>query len=190
MDNSELTLWQAMRGRNRDLMAARVALPVLIALIYGIYKFVVLGVTAEHYLYTYLPVIGAVASLVSLMTFSAVVMTEERSVRAMFGALSGFVPYVFSLYLMGFLGGYGIWQSTNPFSIWGVVKGLFWIVLGYRLLRKFWIITEIASIPVSMPVNEMEKILYFKLGMKPKELLPLLADEQVLARQFNHSTQE
>jgi cytochrome c biogenesis protein CcdA len=58
--------------------------------------------------------------------------------------LSGFVPYFYSVYVMAVLGCYGIWSSIDPLSIFGVAVGVIWILLGYHMLRTFWIITELS----------------------------------------------
>jgi len=58
--------------------------------------------------------------------------------------LSGFVPYLYSIYVIAVLGIYGIWLSINPVSIFSIAAGLLWIVLGYYMLRSFWLITELS----------------------------------------------
>jgi hypothetical protein len=144
MTDRSLTLWQGLSGRERDLLTAKPTLPAVILLAYGVYKFFDLGTAVEHSLYTYVVTAGAAASIVCIFLYAvAAARPATRSIGAMLVGLSGFVPYFFSIYVMAVLGGYGIWLSINPLSVFGIIAGFIWIGLGYHMLRKFWIITEL-----------------------------------------------
>ena len=145
MGEQSLTAWQGMSGRNRDLMTAKPVIPALIALGFGCYKFFDLGTSAEFWPYTYVVTVGGAASIVCIFVFSvAAARPSKRSVAAMLVGLSGFVPYLYSIYVIAVLGIYGIWLSINPVSIFSIAAGLLWIVLGYYMLRSFWLITELS----------------------------------------------
>ncbi len=132
-------------GARQDLLVAKPTLPAVIALLYGAYKFFDLGVAPSHFLYTYVPTIGAIVSAVCVFMYVFTMTVEtKRSVGQMLMALSGFVPYAFSLYLMGFLGVYSLWSLHSHFSIGTLLFGLFWIGMGYRMLYTFWQITELS----------------------------------------------
>lgn len=132
-----------MSDRERQLLAAKPIVPAVIALLYGAYKFFDLGFAIEHYLYTYVPVFGAVVSSICILLYLHA--GSKRSVKNMIMGLGGFVPYVFSLYLMGFLGAFSLWGLLSDFSIGTLVFGIVWIVIGYRMLYTFWMITEITK---------------------------------------------
>ena len=133
-----------LSGRDRDLLAAGPSVPAIIALLYGAYKFYDLGFATDNYLYTYVPILGATISVVCVLLYVNLIGKPGRSVIKSLIALSGFIPYAYSLYLMGFLGAYSLWLLLSNFTIGGLVFGLFWIVVGYRMLYTFWKITEIS----------------------------------------------
>jgi hypothetical protein len=113
----------------------------MIPLLYGFYKLYDLGFALEHYPYTYLVIFGALATNAIVPIYAKI--SGKWSVSKMLGAWSGFIPYFFSLYLMGFLGIYGLWGLTSVFSMWTLIFGVVWILVGYRILYTFWLITEI-----------------------------------------------
>ena len=138
-----------LSGPEQDLLAAKPLLPAVIAFLYGCYKYFDFGIAVEYYLYTYVPTLGAIASSVCIFLYG------EMASRRIFGrstrglpqvliAIGGFVPYAFSLYLMGFLGVYSLWGLLSNFTIGTLVFGIVWIALGYRMLYTFSIITEIS----------------------------------------------
>ena len=58
-----------LKGTKGDIMAARIEVPILAAMIYGIVEFIRLGWTQEYYLYTYASVLGGVAASAGLFTY-------------------------------------------------------------------------------------------------------------------------
>ena len=50
---------EELKGRKGDMLAARVAVPIFAAIIYGLYNFVLLGTSQDHYLYTSSPLWAA-----------------------------------------------------------------------------------------------------------------------------------
>ena len=128
------------------MLVAKPTLPAVIALLYGAYKFFDLGIAPDHYPYTYIPAIGAVVSAICVFLYAFMSFTApiKRSIGRMLVGLSGFIPYAFSLYLMGFLGAYSLWSLHSRFSIGTLLFGLFWIAMGYRMLYTFWQITELS----------------------------------------------
>ena len=130
-----------MDDAEKQLLAAKPITPAVVALLYGAYKFFDLGFAIQHYLYTYVPVFGAVVSSICIVLYLDA--GSERSIKNMIMGLSGFVPYVFSLYVMGFLGAFSLWGLLSNFTIGTLVFGIVWIFIGYRMLYTFWVITEI-----------------------------------------------
>ena len=43
---------EELKGAKGDMIAGRVAAPICVAIIYGIYEFIALGTSSENYLYT------------------------------------------------------------------------------------------------------------------------------------------
>jgi 4-amino-4-deoxy-L-arabinose transferase-like glycosyltransferase len=137
-----------LEGAKGNELAAEVAIPILFAIVYGIYNFVVLGVSQDHYLYTYAPVFGGIAALVGFLTYYFLVLSSSLGKRSWKNLLLllGLLPYLFSFYIVGFLGLYMIYRGTiQSFSIWSIIGGLFWTVIGYRGISKFHAITDSVS---------------------------------------------
>src|SRR5437016_2222579 len=103
-----MTVPDELKGAKGDMLAARVAVPILAAILYGIYKFVVLGVSQDHYLYTYIPTFGGAVAMVGLLTYYFLVVSSSLEKRSWKNLLLtfGFLPYLFSFYIIGFLGLY------------------------------------------------------------------------------------
>ena len=140
---------EKLSGPKQDLLIAAPTLPAVIAFLYGCYKFFDFGIAVEYYLYTYVPTLGAIVSSICIFLYADLAFRRifGRSTRGLPQALiafGGFVPYAFSLYLMGFLGVYSLWGLLSNFTIGTLVFGIVWIALGYRMLYTFWIITEIS----------------------------------------------
>jgi len=56
------TVAPELRGTKGDILAAKIEVPILAAMIYGIFNFIRLGWSLDHYFYTYAPVLGGVAA--------------------------------------------------------------------------------------------------------------------------------
>jgi len=134
-----------LSGRDEDLLMAKPLVPAVVAFIYGIYKFYDLGFSTDEYLYTYIPVVGSALSIISVwMYVSSMSVKPKRSISNMLKGYSGFIPYLFSLYLIGFLGLYSLWLLFSSFTFGTFMFGVVWVLLGYRMLYTFWVITEIS----------------------------------------------
>jgi hypothetical protein len=133
-----------LKGTKGDIIAARIEVPILVVMIYGIVEFVRLGWSQDHYLYTYAPVLGGVSASVGLFTYFFLVSAERKSNRKNLLVLFGFLPYFYALYIMGVLGLYTIYEGvTGKFSFWSMIGGVFWVFLGFHLIYRFYLMTEI-----------------------------------------------
>ena len=63
------TVAPELSGTKGDILAARIEVPILAGMIYGIVEFTRLGWSLDHYFYTYAPVLGGVAASVGLFTY-------------------------------------------------------------------------------------------------------------------------
>ena len=74
------TVAPELKGTKGDIIAARIEVPILIVMIYGIVGFIRLGWSQDHYLHTYAPVLGGVAASVGLfyLLFCCVRKTENK----------------------------------------------------------------------------------------------------------------
>jgi hypothetical protein len=138
------TVAPELMGTKGDILAARIEVPILAAIIYGIVEFVRLGWSLEHYFYTYAPVLGGVAASVGLFTYFFLVSMERKRSRKILLVLLGFLPYFYSLYIIGVLGLYTMLEGiVGVFSFWSMIGGVFWVFIGFHLIYRFYLMTEI-----------------------------------------------
>jgi len=106
------TVAPELRGTKGDILAARIEVPILAAMIYGIVEFIRLGWSLDHYFYTYAPVLGGVAASVGLFTYFFLVSVNRKQSWKTLLVLLGLLPYLYSLYIIGFLGLYTILEGV------------------------------------------------------------------------------
>ena len=138
------TVAPELKGTKGDIVAARIEVPILAAMIYGTVEFIRLGWSLDHYFYTYAPVLGGVAASVGLFTYFFLVSVRRKRSWKNLLALLGFLPYFYSLYIIGVLGLYTIFEGVvGVFSFWSMIGGLFWVFVGFHLVYRFYLMTEI-----------------------------------------------
>lgn len=143
MDNS-FTVAPELNRTKGDVLAARIEVPIIVVMIYGIVEFILLGWSKDHYLYTYCPVLGGIAASVGVFTYFFLVSVERKRSRKNLLALLGFLPYFYALYIIGFLGLFTISEGiVGNFSFWAMLSGVFWAFLGFHLIYRFYLMTEI-----------------------------------------------
>ncbi len=132
-----------LKGTKGDIIAARIEVPILLVMIYGIVEFVRLGWSPDHYFYTYTPVLGGVAASAGLFTYFFVVSVRRKSSWKNLLVLFGFLPYFYSLYIIGVLGLYAIYEGVvGVVSFWSMIGGIFWVFVGLHLIYRFYLMTE------------------------------------------------
>ncbi|HWX02195.1 hypothetical protein, partial [Collimonas sp.] len=133
-----------LRGTKGDILAARIEVPILAAMIYGIVEFIRLGWSLDHYFYTYALVLGGVAASVGLFTYFFIVSVRRKRSWKNLLVLLAFLPYFYSLYIIGVLGLYTIFEGiVGMFSFWSMLSGIFWVFMGFHLIYRFYLMTEI-----------------------------------------------
>jgi len=138
------TVAPELQGTKGDIIAAKIEVPILVVMIYGIVEFFRLGWSQDYYFYTYAPVLGGIAASAALFTYVFLVSVERKRSWKNLLVLLGLLPYLYSLYIMGFLGLYTIYEGvTGKFSIWSMIGGVFWVFVGFHLIYRFYLMTEI-----------------------------------------------
>ena len=138
------TVAPELRGTKGDILAARIEVPILAGMIYGIVEFIRLGWSLDHYFFTYATVLGGVAASVGLFTYFFLVSVRRKRSRKNLLVLLGFLPYFYSLYIIGVLGLYTIFEGVfGVFSVWSMIGGVFWVFVGFHLIYRFYLLTEI-----------------------------------------------
>jgi len=138
------TVAPELKGTKGDIIAARIEVPIIVVTIYGIVGFIRLGWSQDHYLYTYAPVVGGIAASIGLFTYFFLVSVKRKKSRSNILFLLGLLPYLYSLYIMGVLGLYTIYEGIiGEFSFGSMMGGVFWVFLGFHLIYRFYLMTEI-----------------------------------------------
>jgi hypothetical protein len=133
-----------LKGPKGHILAARIEVPTVAAMIYGIVEFIRLGWSRDHYLYTYAPVLGGVAASAGLFTYFFVVSVERKTSRANLLFLLGLLPNLYALYIISVLGLYTIFEGViGEFSVWSMIGGVIWVFVGFHLIYRFHLVTEI-----------------------------------------------
>jgi hypothetical protein len=84
------TVAPELEGTKGDVIAARIEVPILVVMIYGIVEFIRLGWSQDYYLYTY-ALLGGVAASVGLFTYFFLVSVERKKSRKnLLGRVDGF----------------------------------------------------------------------------------------------------
>src|SRR5205814_7725664 len=118
------TVAPELKGTKGDVIAARIEVPILIVMIYGVIGFIRLGWSQDYYLYTYGPVLGGVAASVGLFTYFFLVSVERKKSRKNLLVLLGFLPYLYSLYIIAVLGLYTTYEGMiAKFPCCAVIAG-------------------------------------------------------------------
>jgi hypothetical protein len=147
---------EELKGRKGDMLVARVILPMLVAIVYGLYEFIAWGASSEFYLYTYVPVFGGIAAVVGLMAYYFCVLSPNFAKISWKNLLLllGFLPYGFLTYVIVFFGLYAIYRGVfASFSIRTILAGIFWVAIAYHGIYQFWIMTEIVAHHKTHPPN-------------------------------------
>jgi hypothetical protein len=133
-----------LKGPKGHILAARIEVPILAAMTYGVVEFIRLGWSQDYYLYTYAPVLGGIAASAGLFTYFFVVSVERRKRRKHLLLLLSLLPCLYALYIMGVLGLYTILEGViGENSVWSMIGGVFWVFVGFHLMYRFYLVTEI-----------------------------------------------
>src|ERR1700755_851402 len=89
-----------LKGPKGHIQAARIEVPILAAMIYGVVEFIRLGWSRDHALYTYVPGLGGGAASAGLFTFFFLISVERKNSRKKLLLLFGLLPRLYSLYIM------------------------------------------------------------------------------------------
>jgi uncharacterized BrkB/YihY/UPF0761 family membrane protein len=106
-------------------------------MVFGVIEIFRHGAALQGWLYTYLPIAGGLASCICASVYMDTMKAPEgRSWAKTFGALAGFVPYFFCLYLLIILGLWAVFRalSHSPLA-WGhIALGALWVTVAWRML--------------------------------------------------------
>jgi hypothetical protein len=110
---------------------------------YGVLKLFTMGVGSTYWLDTYLAVGGGIASWLAIIVYDAIVNAPASLLRTLSVLGGGYIPLLYSLYAVGYLGVYTIYYAIfRSFSVLGIIFGVVCVLLGYRMAYGLQAITE------------------------------------------------
>ena len=108
--------------------------------------------TLDHKFYTYVPIalglLGVFGAVLYGLTLLGWMLVRWRTVlgwRIALSKLAAFLPYVAGVYMVAFLGLYGLYTLTEGFATLTLVRSILFVVLGYKCVFNLWIATELAK---------------------------------------------
>lgn len=118
---------------------------ILLVIIYGIYRIVQEGVWPAWPNGTILVVGGIVSAVCVIAYMKSIEGGPGRSWGKAVSGFGGLIPYAYSLYVIGFVGVWSLVQLVTVGFTWsGLIVGLFGVLIGYRILKTFYDITELS----------------------------------------------
>lgn len=142
----------SLTGPELDIYVAGTTLMLFVPLGYSLYVLTAQGLQTEFYLYTYIPLVGSLASIGGTWSFAIVMKLEpRRSLALALATWAGFFPYVFALYLFFFFGLWRLWLGINHPAVRPFLVGIFWVFLGHRILYRTWVLSEIGVATTKRP---------------------------------------
>jgi hypothetical protein len=124
----------------------RASLPLVIIVLFSLTQGIRFGFATSDYLFLLLAsmISGSAMFFFGLLEIHKA-MGEEKRPWMFFAALGGFVPYLFSLYLIGVRGIWSLTQLRQGASVSLIVASVSFVLLGYWFLRAYWRLTEIRA---------------------------------------------
>jgi hypothetical protein len=133
------------KGAEGDMLAARVMIPLIAATGYGAFNLIYSG-SGAGYLYTFLPLFGGIAAVVGFFVWYIMSSLPPKVSWKNLLILCGFLPYLYFIYAILFLGIYMIYRGIEQGgSIALLAGGFFWTIFEYRGIYRFWRMTEMAK---------------------------------------------
>jgi hypothetical protein len=133
------------KGAEGDRLAARVTIPLLAATGYGGFNLFHSG-SGGGYFYTLIPLLGGIAAVIGFVVWYVMSSLPPKVSWKNLLVLCGFLPYLYFIYAILFLGIYMIYRGIEQGgSVALLAGGLFWTIFEYRGIYLFWQMTEMAK---------------------------------------------
>jgi hypothetical protein len=118
-------------GAAADLETARIVVPAIWGIVYGVYAFTKYGTDVSDGLRTYVAVVGGVAAVIG-----AFISFALGRFSGLF-ALTGLLPWLYGVYITLFLGAYGIYLGfTGGIEIFSILGSVAWVIIGWDMSNK------------------------------------------------------
>src|SRR5713101_5408887 len=103
------------KGAEGDRLAARVMIPLLAATGYGAFNLIYSG-SGAGYLYTFVPLFGGIAAVIGFFVWYIMSISPPKVSWKNLLVLCGFLPYLYFVYAILFLGIYMLYRSITRTS--------------------------------------------------------------------------
>lgn len=91
--------------------------------------------------------LGAILSVVGVFSYGISILLfvarNKKSLWVLVLMPLEFISYLYYCYLIFYIGVWGIIGLFGRFSFWSLVVSIISILLGYYMIRKYWLITEL-----------------------------------------------
>ncbi len=122
-------------------------IPMIIVMIYGVYRLIKSGFDPRAFPYPYVLIFGCLLSIFCTGAYLKLGESPAISWKNAAKSFGGFIPYLFSLYVICYI---GLWTILGMFwvgfTIGSLLFGVFWILVGYKMLYSFWGLTEMQNL--------------------------------------------
>ncbi|THK37646.1 hypothetical protein EHS39_13495 [Ensifer sp. MPMI2T] len=128
-------------------MIGKPVFAILLVVIYGIYRIVQEGIWPAGWPNGTILAAGGILSAVAIFAYMRTIEGGRgRSLGKALSAFGGLLPYAYSLYVIFHVGLWSLVQLfTVGFAVTGLLVGVVGILLGYRILKTFYDITELGN---------------------------------------------
>jgi len=124
-------------------LGGKIGFPCFMAFIYGLIRVIRFHLSEWQGLTILigatLSLMGTIAHSISIIKFKK----DEKSWLGVFLSLSGFFPYLFGCFLVFYKGFWSFKYLLISFSFWKLISPAIWILLGYRIVSQFHLMTEL-----------------------------------------------
>ena len=131
------------RERLLQDIAGAITSPIVLMLMYGIYRIIRYGIQGNSIFYSYVPISLSLLGLIGLGAYLSKIDDPNRSFVNMICAFAGYLPYISLCYMIFFLGFYGLFTLISEFHFTVIVRSLIFITWGYRSIKHLHILTEV-----------------------------------------------
>jgi hypothetical protein len=136
------------RAVQRAEMVGKPMLAIVLVVFYGIYRMTQEGVWPTWPNGTILVVGGIISMAFVVLYMRSIEAGPGRSWAKAGSAFGGLIPYLYSLYVIGYVGVWSLVQLVTTGFTWsGPAAGIFGVIFGYRILKTFYEITELSTAP-------------------------------------------
>jgi len=127
-------------------MIGKPMLAIALVILYGIYRVTREGVWPTWPNGTVLVVSGIISMAFVVLYMRSIEAGPGRSWAKAGSAFGGLIPYLYSLYVIGYVGVWSLVQLVTTGFTWsGLAAGIFGVIFGYRILKTFYDITELST---------------------------------------------